>query len=59
MDNSHTARERRQKVAKENAAVRELRTDAGQIKWLRHQGHTAEREIARLKARIAKEKGDG
>ncbi len=61
MRNGHAAREARQRVATENAAERAKRSDAQQIRHLRKAGHTAEREVARLKVRIkkAKEKSDG
>lgn len=55
MRNSPIERERRQKVAVENAADRSKRSDAQQIERLYAAGHTATREVTRLKARIAKE----
>ncbi len=58
MRNSPIERERRQKVAAENAADRAKRSDRQQIEHLLVAGHTATKEIARLKARIKKEKKD-
>ena len=52
MRNGHVARACRQGIAKVNANNRAQRSDQQQIDWLRRAGHTATREIARLKARI-------
>ena len=62
MRNSPADRERRKRIADENAAARANRTDQQQIERLRKSGHRADREITRLGARIAatkKEKEDG
>lgn len=56
MRNGHESRERRRRVAAENAANRAQRTDQQQIDWLQRLGHTAAKEIARLTARIAEAK---
>lgn len=56
MQNNPEARDRRRRVAAENAANRAQRTDQQQIDWLKRAGHTAAREIARLTARIAEAK---
>ncbi len=61
MRNGHAAREARQRVASENAAERDTRSDRQQIERLLAAGHTSEKEITQLKVRIkkAKEKSDG
>lgn len=48
----HASRERRKRVADENAANRAKRTDAQQIEWLIRNGYNAKKEIAHLYARI-------
>ncbi len=52
MRKGHESRERRRRVAAENAANRAQRSDQQQIEWLIRNGYNARKEIERLYARI-------